>query len=207
MALKVVGAGVGRTGTHSLKIGLEKLLGGPCYHMLELLPRPEHIPVWHQAILGKQVDWDALFEGFVAAVDWPEVALWRELHAAYPDAVVVLSVRDSTEAWWTSFSRTILEVMMKPPPEENDPWFAMATDMMKRFSPDGMDEKTLKAAYEAHNQAVRDGVPAGQLVEWRPGDGWGPLCAGLGLPVPAEEFPHVNTTDEFRMMTGLAGGS
>jgi hypothetical protein len=119
MALKVIGAGVGRTGTHSLKIGLEKLLGGPCYHMLELLSRPEHIPVWHRAILGEQVDWDALFEGFVAAVDWPEVTMWRELHAAYPDAVVVLSVRDSTDAWWTSFSQTILEVMMKPPQQDN----------------------------------------------------------------------------------------
>jgi hypothetical protein len=117
---------------------------------------------------------------------------------------VVLSVRDSTEAWWKSFSQTILEVMQRGASgADQDPWFAMTTDMLRRFSPNGLDEASLKAAYEAHNQSVRDRMPAGQLVEWRPGDGWGPLCEGLGVPVPAEEFPHVNTTDEFRMMVGL----
>lgn len=207
MSLKVVGAGLGRTGTHSLKLALEKLLGGPCYHMLEVLGHPDHVPTWHRAINGEQVDWDVLLSGYVAAVDWPEVAVWRELHAAYPDAPVLLSVRDSTESWWNSFSQTILEVMKKGAPTEDDPWFAMATDMMRRFSPDGMEPDALKAAYERHNQSVRDRVPAGQLIEWRPRDGWGPICAGLGLPVPEEDFPHVNTTDDFRAMTGLAAGT
>jgi hypothetical protein len=82
MALKVVGAGLGRTGTHSLKLALEKLLGGPCYHMLEVLGHPDHVPIWHRAVRGEQVDWESLFEGYVAAVDWPEVTVWQELHAA-----------------------------------------------------------------------------------------------------------------------------
>jgi hypothetical protein len=207
MSLKVVGAGLGRTGTHSLKLALEQLLGGPCYHMLEVIGHPEHVPVWHRAIKGEQVDWDVLFAGYAAAVDWPEVTMWRELHAAYPDAPVLLSVRDSIEAWWKSFSQTILEVMQKPPPDPDDPWFAMSTDMLRRFSPDGMDPDSLKAAYERHNQSVRDAVPAGQLIEWRPRDGWGPICAGLGMAVPAEDFPHVNTTDDFRAMLGLTAGT
>lgn len=134
MTLKVVGAGLGRTGTHSLKIGLEQLLGGPCYHMVEVFPRPQHVPLWHQAILGGPADWNSLFEGFVATVDWPSAM----------------------------------------------------------------------AASEEHNADVRRTVPSELLVEWQPGDGWGSLCAGLGLPEPGEPFPHVNTTDDFRAMSGLA---
>lgn len=209
MALKVVGAGLGRTGTNSLKLALEQLLGGPCYHMLELFPRPQHIPMWHAAIKGEPVDWDQLFDGFVAAVDWPTAEVWDQIHAAFPDAVVLLSVRDSAEAWWKSFSSTILEVMRRGPGEAGaaDPWFSMSVDMMKHFSPAGLDHDDAVAAYEAHNQAVRDAVPSDRLVEWRPADGWGPLCAGLGLPEPAEPFPHVNTTDDFRAMLGVSGSA
>jgi len=204
MALQVVGAGLGRTGTHSLKLGLEQLLGGPCYHMIELFPRPEHLPLWHRAMKGQEIDWDELFQGFVATVDWPGAAVWKEMYQAYPDAVVLLSVRDTPEAWWESFSGTILEVMQQGPTPEMADWFAMATDMIgRRFSPDYADRDAALAAYAAHNQAVRDTVPAGRLIEWRPADGWGPICAGLGMPVPETPFPHVNTTDEFRAMAGL----
>ena len=205
MALKVVGAGLGRTGTHSLKLGLEQLLGGPCYHMIELFPRPQHLPLWHRAINGQEIDWDELFRGFVATVDWPGAAVWKELHRAYPDAFVLLSVRETPEAWWESFSSTILEVMQRDPTPEMADWFAMATDMIgRRFSPTYADRDSALAAYAAHNQAVRDAVPAARLIEWQPADGWGPICSGLGMPVPEPPFPHVNTTDEFRAMAGLA---
>ncbi|HZU73967.1 MAG TPA: sulfotransferase [Acidimicrobiales bacterium] len=205
MALRVVGAGLGRTGTHSLKLALEQLLDGPCYHMTELFPRPQHIPVWHQAMKGQPVDWDALFEGFKATVDWPGAAVWDQLHDAYPDAVVLLSVRESAEVWWNSFSQTILAVMQRGAPggQPDDPWFAMSETMMEQFSPDGLDRGPVLAAYHAHNERVRASVPSGRLVEWEPGQGWGPLCAGLGLPEPENPFPHVNTTDDFRAMTGL----
>ena len=114
MGLRVVGAGLGRTGTHSLKIALEKLLGGTCYHMVELFPRPEHIPLWHGAIKGDvQPDWDSMLEGFTASVDWPAAAVWDQLHQAFPESVVLLSVRDDAEAWWKSFSETILQVMQR----------------------------------------------------------------------------------------------
>lgn len=206
MTLRVVGAGLGRTGTHSLKLALEQLLDGPCYHMTELFPRPQHIPVWHQAIDGHPVDWPALLEGFKATVDWPGAAVWRPLHEFYPDAVVLLSVRQSAEAWWNSFSQTILAVMERGQPEgqSDDPWFAMATTMLRRFSPDGLGRDAVLAAYEAHNAEVRRVVPADRLIEWEPGQGWGPICAGLGLAEPAVPFPHVNTTDDFRNMAGLS---
>jgi len=203
VGLRVVGAGLGRTGTHSLKVGLETLLGGTCYHMLELFPRPEHVPLWHAAILGNEPDWDSMLGDFTAAVDWPAAAVWKELHEAFPESVVVLSVRSSGEAWWNSFSQTILQLLERGPDPEMTEWFAMAQDMITRFTPDYADKDACIAAYEAHNDAVRRSVAPDRLVVWAPSDGWGPLCAALSLPEPAEPFPHINTTDEFRLMTGL----
>ncbi|HVA73586.1 MAG TPA: sulfotransferase [Acidimicrobiales bacterium] len=203
MGLTVVGAGLGRTGTHSLKIALEKLLGGTCYHMTELFPRPQHIALWHGAIRGEQPDWEAMLEGFTAAVDWPAAAVWDDLHRAFPDSVVLLSVRDDAAAWWRSFSETILKVMQRGPGTADDPWFAMSVDMLDKFTPSYADRDAAIAAYEAHNQAVRDSVEPRRLIEWRPADGWGPICEGLGIAVPDEPFPHVNTTDDFKAMAGL----
>ena len=94
MALKVVGAGFGRTGTLSLKTALERLGVGPCYHMAEVFPRPEHIKMWHRLAFEHQIDWDELFRGFHATVDWPSARWWREIAAHFPDAKVLLSVRD-----------------------------------------------------------------------------------------------------------------
>lgn len=204
MGLKVVGAGLGRTGTHSLKNALEILLGGTCYHMIELFPRPEHIALWRDALDGREPDWSSMLGEFTAAVDWPAAALWRELHAAFPDSVVILSTRSSAEQWWGSFSETILAVMQREPPPEMVDWYAMSEAMLSRVTPDYADRDRCIAGYEAHNAAVRAEVAPDRLVDWRPVDGWGPICAGLGLPVPDVPFPHVNTTDDFRVMAGLA---
>ena len=203
MGLKVVGAGLGRTGTHSLKVALESLLGGPCYHMIELFPRPEHVAMWHAAIRGDEPDWEQMLDGFAAAVDWPAAAVWRELHSAFPGSVVLLSVRDNPEQWWGSFSQTILQVMERPPVDEMAAWYAMSEDMLGRLTPRYRERDAAIAAYESHNQAVREAVPSDRLIEWRPSDGWGPICERLGVPQPDEPFPHVNTTDEFRAMAGL----
>src|SRR5205823_714771 len=115
MTLRLVGAGLGRTGTHSLKLALEQLLGAPCYHMFEVLQHPDHIPVWQQAVdgAGSGTDWDAVFSGYRSAVDWPVAAFWRELADAYPDAVVLLSVRPADE-WWRSADKTIWEISRRP---------------------------------------------------------------------------------------------
>jgi hypothetical protein len=204
MTLRLVGAGIGRTGTHSLKLALERLLGAPCYHMLEVLEHPEHIPTWHAAMRGEDVDWEEVFGDFVATVDWPGGAVWREIADAYPDALVLLSTRASADDWWRSADRTIFETLRAEAPPEMAAWKAMVDDMMRlRFSEHPFDEATAKAAYDAHNAAVRDLAPPGRLVEWQPGDGWEPLCAALGAAVPDEPFPHVNTTADFRAMLGL----
>src|SRR3954452_19468817 len=101
MSLKVVGAGLGRTGTHSLKVALEQLLGGPCYHMVEVFGHPEHVPAWTAAMRNEPGDWAPVFEGYVATVDWLGGGVWEQIAAAYPDAKVLLSTRDSADTWWT----------------------------------------------------------------------------------------------------------
>ena len=206
MTLQVVGAGLGRTGTHSLKIALEQLLGTPCYHMIETFGRPDDIPVWHRAINGDMPDWTEFLSGYAAAVDWPACAFWRELWAANPDAVVLLSSRD-TEDWWTSANHTIFQIAQRELPPGEDvgrAQMAMAMDMFaKTFTADWQDETEAKRAFERHNADVRASVPADRLIDYRPGDGWEPICLKLGLPVPDEPFPHVNTTDEFRAMVGM----
>jgi hypothetical protein len=202
MPLKVVGAGVGRTGTNSLKIALETLLGGPCHHMYEIGANPDQIPGWMSAIHGEDTDWDSLLDGYVAQVDWPGASFWPELTAANPQALVILSVRDP-EAWYQSASNTIFRVFDMMPPEMM-PWFeSMAKLMGERFSAELDNPAAMMDAYERHNTAVRAGVPAERLLEWTPTDGWEPLCERLDVPVPEQPFPVTNQTDEFRANFGL----
>ena len=197
MPLRVVGAGVGRTGTESLKLALEQLLEAPCYHMLEVLQHPESARYWAAAGRGEMPDWDEVFMGYAACVDWPAAAFWPEISAAYGDAVVVLSTRSTAEEWYSSASSTIFAVDPTSMPGAGGP-DDFIPGMFARFTADVRSPEAAMAAYEAHNQQVRDVVPPSLLVEWRPGDGWEPLCRALELPVPAEPFPHVNTREMFQ---------
>lgn len=203
--LQVVGAGLGRTGTNSLKVALEQLLGAPCYHMVEVFGHPEHVPQWTAAYDGTMPDWHQLFEGYAAAVDWPMAGQWQPIAEAFPDALILLSVRDP-DAWWKSASDTIFVAMQKALDNDDgsDPWTAMAARMMQSFCPDWRDADAAKAAFVAHYDNVRRTAPADRLLEWTPGDGWAPICERLGVAVPDTPFPHTNTTDDFQAM--LSGG-
>jgi hypothetical protein len=207
MALQLVGAGLGRTGTTSLKLGVEALLDGRCFHMLELFEHPELTPTLHAAARGEAVEWRGFPPGYVATVDWPACAFWRELADANPDAPVLLSTRASAEEWWASYSRTILRALSKPVDDGAEDWAArraLMTDLMERtFTADWRRRDAAIAAYERHNAAVRQGVPATRLIEWSPGDGWEPICAALSIPVPDESFPHANTAAEFREIVDI----
>ena len=205
MTLQIIGAGLGRTGTHSLKVAIEQLLGAPCYHMVEVFGRPDDVDAWRRAADGEMPDWDTLLGDYGATVDWPAAAFWAELSAAYPDAIVLLSTRDA-DSWWDSASNTIFEAVSREPPPGTplDEERTMILQLLhSRFTLNWDDPDSAKLAYLRHNAEVRERVPADRLVEWHPGDGWGPLCAALQLPEPDAPFPHVNTTDEFRLMAGL----
>jgi hypothetical protein len=188
-----------------LQLALAQLLDGPCYHMVEVFGHPEHIQLWQDAVDGKPPQFETIMDGYKAAVDWPACAFWEPLAAANPDAIILLSTRSSADAWWKSASETIFVVGDKSP--QNAMMLehrAMAYALFANtFTPDWQDEASAKAAYEAHNAHVRATAPAERLVDWQPGDGWEPICTALGLPVPDNEFPHVNSTADFRAMLGM----
>ncbi len=193
--LRVIGAGLPRTGTMSLKVALERLLGAPCYHMLEVFAHPEHVPAWHQAARGQMPDWNDLLTGYAAAVDWPASAFWPELSATYPEALVILSVRDA-QSWWNSANETIIPNIRKV--DLGSEWRMMVDALFAtRLKSEMGDREACIAAFERHNARVRETVSPQRMLEWNASEGWQPLCAALGVPVPEEPFPHTNTREEF----------
>jgi hypothetical protein len=203
VTLQVVGAGLGRTGTHSLKLSLEQLLGGRCHHMIEVFGNEAERDVWRRACLGDPTDFTALLDPYVASTDLPGCLFWRELVDANADALVLLSVRTTSEEWWRSASHTILP-SIRMVTDEGDPWMcALLQKMAVYFSDELEDRDAMVAAYERHNDEVRSGVPAERLLEWYPSDGWAPICDRLGLPVPEGPFPRTNSTEDFRAMAGF----
>ena len=192
MTLRVVGAGVGRTGTASLKQALEELLDGRCHHMFEVIDNPEQIPRWAGAAAGDMPDWKELLKDYVALVDWPGASFWPELSAAFPEAVVVLSVRDP-EKWYASVIETILRSDSSYP-ELEAMWRAVTRS---RFCDEFEDKTKMMAAMESHNQAIKDAIPPRRLLVWEVTEGWEPLCRALGVPVPNRPFPRTNTKTEF----------
>jgi Sulfotransferase domain len=206
MSLRIVGAGLGRTGTTSLKAALEILLGAPCYHMFEVFQRPKDIAVWHGAVRGHQPDWSVFFQDYRACVDWPGASFWKEIANSFPDSLVLLSLRKNSQEWFTSSSRTIFRVLEQPvePGSHLEAHFAMVRELWeKKLCPNWNDAEEAMAAYERHNAQVRAEVEPSRLIEWQPGQGWEPLCEALKKAVPEQPFPHLNTTPEFRRKMGL----
>ncbi len=199
MALQVIGAGVGRTGTYSLKLAINRLGLGPCHHMEEVLhDMPRHVPLWSAAVADKP-DWSQIYDGYRSAVDWPTACFFRELAKEFPSAKFVLTQRDP-EKWASSFAATIYKLLegRDQAPEEMRAWLDMAKDVIARtgFPPD-LDHDRLMNAFIAHNDAVRQAIPARQLLVFEVRQGWEPLCAFLGTPVPDEDFPRTNHREEF----------
>ncbi|MBV9550394.1 MAG: hypothetical protein JO256_12055 [Alphaproteobacteria bacterium] len=197
--MHVIGAGVGRTGTYSLKLALNRLGLGPCHHMEAVIhDMPGQVPLW-QAALDGAPDWPAIYRNFASAVDWPTAAFFRELNAAYPRAKFILSHRDP-ESWADSFSETIYTAMARAggAPPHMQAWLKMAAGVVARSGfPRGLGREALIAAFNAHNQAVIATIPKERLLLFEAKQGWEPLCAFLGLPVPPEDYPRSNSRVEF----------
>ena len=195
MRLQVLGAGLPRTGTSSLKLALEYLLGGRCYHMHEIPGHPFDLGEdWRRTLTGDVPDWDDLYRGYLAAVDWPTSLLWHELCEVYPRALVVLSVRESARVWWESLNATVLPVVRVAGQEGRD-----LVTLFECFTGTSYwdDRSTLMAAYERHNDAVRRAIAPHRLLEWNVCEGWRPICRALGVPVPDAPFPWVNRREEW----------
>jgi hypothetical protein len=202
MGLKVIGAGFGRTGTHSLKIALEMLGFAPCYHMVEVFSHPGHSELWEEAARGTKIDWDALIGPYKAAVDWPSSYFWREHAAMFPDAKIILTERPPEE-WYKSISPTIFEFMAHGGPESPDP-VARAQRKMGRYIVGEkvfggrIDKEHVLDVYRRNGEAVRREVPPERLLTFYASQGWKPLCDFLGVPAPDAAFPLTNTTEDFR---------
>ena len=212
MALQVVGAGFGRTGTLSLKNALEKLGFGACYHMMEVFPRPEHVAMWHRLAFGHPMDWDEIFRGFRATVDWPAARWWREIAAQYPDAKVLLSVRDP-EDWYRSMSDTIYQPMKLPVPDGAPEIVRLQSEMIRKAVlaetfDNRFDDKALAIqVFKRHNQEVRDSIDSARLLEFDVREGWAPLCRFLEVPIPDEPFPRLNDTATTQAMIRMMSES
>lgn len=197
MVVQVIGAGLPRTGTMSLKVAAERLTGGRCYHMHETFLHPEHPALWCRVLEGETEVLDEILEGYECAVDWPMAAVWREAFDRYPDAKVLLSQRSNAATWWRSADRTVWAVLRDRRAKASDEWWRMHELLQERFAEQWDDAETAMAAYDQHVTAVRESVPSSRLVEYVPGDGWKPLCRALGVDVPEEPFPHLNSSKEF----------
>jgi hypothetical protein len=205
MPLKVIGAGLGRTTTFSLKFALEHLGLGPCYHMSEVFAGARrNIPLWLDVVKGRP-DWDSIFEGYRSTTDYPACSYWHELADYYPNAKVVLTVRDA-DSWFDSVSETIFSEQMQgslagTPLEE-----MMRGAIFDAFGGRVKDRGFMTDWFRSRNQAVIDALPADRLLIYSPKEGWGPLCSFLGIAVPGEPFPRINIREEIGQASKEHGG-
>ena len=202
MSLKVIGAGFGRTGTLSLKLALEELGLGPCYHLYEIRERPELLAPWLELLDGRMPDWRQVFQGFASQVDWPAAFYWKDLHAAFPDAKVILTLRDPV-AWFESLQATIVPSVTYGTEHADSAHARAVSDMVYRTIYQGLfldrmtDRDFVLRVWQDHIEEVRRKVPPEQLLELDVRQGWAPLCAFLGVPVPSAPFPATNSTEDF----------
>lgn len=211
--MQVIGAAPGRTGTLSTKAALETLGYGPCHHMVEVMGRPDLAQEWTRVLAGGRPDWTKIFAGYQSTVDWPSTSYWRQLIEAYPEAKVLLTVRDP-DRWYASMQQTILSRAFQPVGPRR--WLAMGVFRMTRpaqaqlvgrlrwmvedfFGVRGRAPTREEAitAYERHLAEVREAVDPGRLLTFEVKQGWEPLCDFLQVPVPDEPFPRVNESATF----------
>lgn len=219
MGLEVIGAGLGRTGTTSLKAALERLGFGPCYHMTELFEHPEHLAAWRAAAWGETVDWEGPLAGYRSTLDWPGAPFYEDFMEAYPEAKVILTVRDPNR-WYESTLNTIYEMDKTA----SSPLFKFASWCVPHLRSAGRaiafvgelawqdlfdgrfeDKDYVISVFHEWNEGVKRRVPSEKLLVYEVRDGWGPLCAFLGVEAPEDEpFPHLNDTKIFRKRVRMA---
>ncbi|WP_166397491.1 sulfotransferase family protein [Rubrobacter marinus] len=231
MGLEVIGAGFGRTGTTSLKVALEELGFGPCYHMTELFEHPEHLEAWRAAVRGEPVDWEGPLKGYRSTLDWPGAPFYEDLMREYPEARVILTVRDP-DRWYESTLNTIYEMnsTASSPLFKITSWIVPRVRNVRRavgivddlawretFGGRFEDREHAISVFNEWNEGVKRRVPAEKLLVYDVKEGWGPLCEFLGVEAPEDEpFPHLNDTEIFRRRVriilslaaaGLIGGA
>jgi hypothetical protein len=200
--LQIIGAGFGRTGTLSMRNALVRLGFGPCDHMHENFDHPERFALWTEALrrknTGEPIDWRPLLAGYQAIVDWPGAHFWRELAVAHPQAKVILTVRDP-QRWYASIQATIFPILDRLA-EDGGPELPGNIIRTYTFNDRFSGRTHCQAVFAQHMQAVRETIAPKRLLVFDVKEGWEPLCAFLGVPVPVPEpFPHANDTAAFKL--------
>ncbi|MFL6603926.1 MAG: sulfotransferase family protein [Steroidobacteraceae bacterium] len=204
MPIAVIGAGQGRSGTMSLKLALEQLGFGPCYHGGEQVYKYRS-PGWHlwlRAFKRESFDWDELFSGYSSTVDSPVCLFYRELAENYPSAKVILTLREPN-AWFDSVYATYLSPEFISHFKESAgvaEWELMEKEVVVGFGVqvDRINRDSVIAAYERHNADVQRAIPPDRLLVYDVTEGWEPLCRFLGVPMPATPFPRANSRADRR---------
>ena len=201
MALQIIGAGFGRTGTSSMKIALEHLGFGPCHHMFEVRDNPPLLSHWERVVDGQPQDWDEAFAGYRSQTDWPGAFAWREIAAHYSSAKVILTVRDPDE-WYDSFNATIVQLIdghgTYPDAHANRVTNMGYKLLTQVFGTDRWKDRAHAVSiFNAHTAEVQATIPPSRLLTFDVRDGWEPLCTFLGVPVPAISFPRLNSSKQF----------
>ena len=211
--MKIICAGWGRTGTRSIKYALERLLGQPSYHMQNILLNKKDAQIWHNSIFkhNEKFDWEKIYKGYGACLDFPSCNYYRELMEAYPDAKVILNLRDS-ESWiksWNVLNNQILKsftfrFLAKIPGTS----FKLQKDIHNKmilgndgaFQGAKTDIERMKK-FDEWNKSVIENVPPDRLLVYQVKDGWEPLCTFLNMPVPDAPFPYKNKTKNMGHMS------
>ena len=196
MPLKVVGSGLGRTGTKSMQTALNMLGVGPCHHMVEVFAHPESMQLWIDASEGKP-NWDLIFKDYQSMVDYPGAAYWKQLADHYPDAKVLHTVRDP-DKWFESTQATIFAPQggtRQDGGSVRDRFFASFMGPMREH----LDDRAFMTDYfRRHTEAVKAAIAPERLLVFEVGEGWDRLCQFLGVPVPSEPYPSENSRGEFQ---------
>ena len=201
MTLHIIGAGFGRTGTNSLKLALEHLGFGPCHHMFEVRDNPAQLPGWEAAARGAAVNWENIFEGYRSQTDWPGARYWRELAGHFPNAKIILTVRNPDQ-WYDSVEATILPLLASrgklPTPHLNAlVEMAIETVAVQLFDGRMTDRAHAKSVFREHIATVQTEIPKDRLLTFDMREGWAPLCRFLGADVPNIPFPNTNSSKQF----------
>ncbi len=198
--MQLIGAGLPRTGTTTLQAALGRLGFGPCYHMIELYRQSDHARLWRDIAEGRPPDWARLFGGYRATVDFPACLFYQALMAQYPDAKVLLSVRDP-ERWYASTQATIAQI-----PPTFPRWLRRLVPRLdhlltvaERLYWDGFfdgrfgERAEAIARFQRWNEDVQRTVPPERLLVFDVKQGWGPLCAFLDVRSPTSPSPTSTT--------------
>jgi hypothetical protein len=195
MSLKIIGAGFPRTGTTTLKQSLELLGFEKAYHFKDLLANPDNLKYWQALENTGQTDFEKLFDGYQASVDFPGYPYYKLLMKQYPEAKVILTLRDF-ESWYVSNYTTIWQVE----PANDCLEFMRNTYLIKQFNNNFASKEFAEKVFHAHNNEVIEFIPKEQLLVYEVKDGWEPLCNFLNRPIPKETFPHLNKKEDFSAM-------